>query len=208
MRAQRCQVGARIIAVGVLLSLAADLLLKDPSNLDQVLWSCYWGALAVAVGVLAGSDRMVATGTLFFAGLGVPAWVAGWFAEYRVDPTSVLMHVLPLAAGALYLTRLAALPRYSVAGGWLLHAVPLGIAWFACDPRDHINLAHFTWAPLARFLPYPWEFQVLVLGVSAGTLTAASWAVNRVLLHRDRLKFEAGKFRKGPARLEVEHGKG
>ena len=188
MRALRCQAGARFLAVAVLLSLAVDIFLKDPSNLEEVFWSCYWGALVVAIGILVRSDRMVSSGTVFFAGLGMPAWVVGWFAEYRIDPTSVLMHLLPLLAGALYLTRLRVLPGYSVAGGWALHVVPLSIAWFVCDPRLKINLAHFTWPPLERFLPHPWEFQVLVLSISALTLTIAAWGINRVLLHRGKLR--------------------
>jgi hypothetical protein len=188
MRRRWCQVGAQGTAVLVLLALAVDLLLKDKTNLQQVFWSCYWGALAVAVGIVMRSSRLVASGVVFFVGVGSPAWLLGRLAEEQLDPTSVLIHFLPLIAGALYITQLSRLPRYSAAGAWLLHAAPLAMARIFCDPAANINMAHASWPPLTRFLPHLWEFHVLVLATSAATVTLAAWAIDHVLASRAQLQ--------------------
>lgn len=182
---------ARILAFAILLSLAADLLLKDLNNLQQAFWACYWAALLLAAGILVRSDRMVSCGVIFFSGIGIPAWVMGRLMVERVDPTSALIHILPLLAGAAWLARTTALPRFSAAGAWLIHVVPAGMAWVFCDPAEHINLAHYSWPPLSDLLPRPWEFQIFLLAASAATVTLSTLVIGCVL--RQHVQSEPAK---------------
>lgn len=178
------KIGAQATAALVIVSIAADLLLKEPFDWQQLLWSCYAASAAVALGILIRSNLLVSSGLVFFAGLGMPAWLLGRLLDNQVDPTSVLIHALPLVAGALYVSGMAALPKRSVAGAWLLHAVPLWLAALFCNPAQNINLAHATWPPLARFLPRLWEFHALLLAASAGTMTLAARGIDLILTGR------------------------
>ncbi len=184
MSRQWRQAGARAAAFILVLSIAGDLLLKKPFDWQQLLWSCYAGSVAVALGIFLRSNLLVSSGLVFFAGLGMPAWLLGRFMDTQVDPTSVLIHAVPLVAGALYVSSMDALPRHTVAGGWLLHAVPLWLSAVFCDPAENINLAQTVWPPLARFLPHLWEFQALILTASAATMTLVAYAINRILASR------------------------
>lgn len=197
MRWDLRQAGARVAAILIVLSIAVDLLLKEPFDWQQLLWSCYAGAAAVALGTFIRSNLLVSSGLVFFAGLGMPAWLLGRLLDNQVDPTSVLIHAVPLFAGGLYVSSLPALPKRSVAGAWLLHAFPLGAAAIFCDPAENINLAHTVWPPLARFLPRLWEFHALILAVSAATMLLAAHAINYTLLRRAESKPLAKK----PAKL-------
>jgi hypothetical protein len=178
------QAGAQVGAVLILLSIALDLLLKEPFDWQELLWSCYAAALAVALGVFIRSNLLVSSGLVFFAALGMPAWLLGRLLDNQVDPTSILIHALPLLAGALYLSNVTALPRASAAGGWLMHALPLWAAAIFCNPAKNINLANATWPPLARFLPHVWEFHALILAASALTMVLVAYAINHFLTGR------------------------
>ena len=168
----------------IVLSIAVDLLLKQPFDWQELLWSCYAGSVAVALGVFLRSNLLVSSGLIFFAGLGMPAWLLGRLVDNQVDPTSMLIHALPLVSGALYVSNLTALPRASAAGGWLLHALPLWAAIVFCDPAKNINLANATWPPLARFLPQVWLFHALLLAASAITVIFVAYAINHFLMAR------------------------
>lgn len=197
MRRDLRQAGSQAAAILIVLSIAADLLIKEPFDWQQLLWSCYAGSAAVALGIFIRSNLLVSSGLVFFAGLGMPAWLLGRLLDNQVDPTSVLIHAVPLVAGGLYVSSMPALPKRSVAGGWLLHAVPLWAAAIFCDPAENINLAHTVWPPLARFLPRLWEFHALLLAISAATMLLAAHAINYTLLRRAESKPLAKK----PAKL-------
>lgn len=182
------QAGARVAAILIVLSIAVDLLLKKPFDWQQLLWSCYAGSAAVALGVFLRSNLLVSSGLVFFAGLGMPAWLLGRLADNQIDPTSVLIHAVPLVAGALYVSSLPALPKRSVAGAWLLHAIPLWAAAVFSDPAQNINLAHSVWRPLARVMPHPWEFQAVILAASFATMTLAAHAINYTLTRHAQSK--------------------
>ena len=184
MRREWRQAGARVTAIAIVLSIAVDLLLKEPFDWQELLWSCYAGSAAVALGVLIRSNLLVSSGLVFFAGLGMPAWLLGRFVDSQLDPTSILIHALPIVAGVLYVSNMASLPRASAAGGWLLHALPLWAASLFADPALNINLAHTAWPPLARFMPQVWEFHAVILAASAITMALAAYAINQVLVGR------------------------
>ena len=168
----------------IVLSIVVDLLLKQPFDWQELLWSCYAGSVAVALGVFIRSNLLVSSGLVFFAALGMPAWLLGRLLDNQVDPTSILIHALTLVSGVLYISNLTSLPRASPAGAWLLHALPLWAAGVFCDPAKNINLANATWPPLARFLPQVWEFHALLLAASAITMMLAAYAMNQFLMGR------------------------
>lgn len=156
-------------------------MLKEPFDWQQMLWSCYWGAAAVAAGIFFGSQRVVSTGLVFFVGLGTPAWIIGRFVQPQLDPTSVLIHTLPLAAAALYVRPMTSLPAYSALGAWGFYLVPLILAKIFTLPAENVNLSQSVWPPLESAVPTLWHFHALLLGSSAVTITFAAHGIQRLM---------------------------
>lgn len=181
MSRQQCQAGAQILAGAILLSLAADLLLKEPFDWQQMFWSCYWAAAAVAAGIFFRSKWVVSTGLVFFAGLGTPAWIVGRLAQNQLDPTSILIHTLPLAAAALYIRQMPSLPAYSTLGAWSFYLVPLVLARTFTTSPDNINLSQSVWPPLESTVSSLWQFHAILLTSSAITITLAAHGIQRFL---------------------------
>ncbi len=192
MRRSLRQAAAQVLAGVTLLSLAADLILKDRNNLDQVFWCCYWASFAVAVGIFLRIARLVSFGLVFFAGMGFPAWLVGRLFPGQLDPTSLLIHTAPLAAGALYVSTMDALPSHSALGAWSFHVLPLGAAWLFADPAENVNLAHSVWPPLAPVFPHVWQFHVVCLMLSALILTSVASGCNHLLSRRSAQRAHHG----------------
>ena len=191
-----CNAGAEISAALITAALAADLLFKDPADLEQVAWSCYWAAAAAMIGIFVHSDLLVSAALLFFIGLGSPAWIIGRLVEHEIDPTSVLIHTIPPIAGLLYLLGGGGFSRHAVLGAWSLHAFPLAFAHFFCDPAKNINLASRVWPPLAHFIPELWQFHALSLALSAAMFALMARIIRRWLAHEIRtnpLRFDYAK---------------
>lgn len=187
-----------VFAVLIFTSLFADLCLKSAADRQQVMWSCYWGAVAVASGILIASDRLVAWGTVFFAGLGLPAWLLGFIFSTRVEATSVLIHTLPLIAGLIYIRSLPALPAWSALGAWLLYVVPFTLSWDITSPGQMINLSHWSRSAMP-FLPFqPWQFYMIILPLSLVTVLLADWLISFWLAHRAASRAHAGMRTVGP----------
>lgn len=190
------QAGAQVLAGAILLSLAVDLLLKQPLDLQQAFWACYWASVVVAAGILFRSHWLVSSGLVFFAGLGTPAWIVGRLAQNQVDPTSVLIHTLPLAAAVLYVCRRPALSAYSALGAWSLYVIPLGFARLFTAPGENINLSQSVWPPLEPVVPSLWQFHAILLASSAITITLAAHGINRLMARRAEPITALQRFRK------------
>ncbi len=158
----------------VIVLLVVDVFLKNPADRQELMWACYWASISVAAGMIFRVDVLVSAGTVFLAGLGLPTWLLGTFMDSQMEATSVLLHVIPLVAGLLYLTKVTALPKYSAAGAWLLYVVPFGLAWRFCTPDAMINLSHWTRWPVPSVLPHTWQFYVLLMSVSAVMVIVAA----------------------------------
>jgi len=165
----------------IVLCLASDLYLKAPVDLQEVMWACYWGSLVIMFGVYFQYDILVSCGVVFFAGLGLPAWLLGLLLGNPLEPTSILIHTIPLIAGGIYVSKMKSLPRYSTLGAWLLYVIPLAVAWEFCDPEKKINLSHWIWPPAKKVLPRTWEFQALLLGTSAVTVFLAKNVIDTMI---------------------------
>ncbi len=187
MMKRRQLIGSRVLALLLVGSLAADVLLKDVGDMQQLMWACYWASACVVAGVFFRSDALVSWGVIFFAGLGLPAWLVG-VAIYRdVQLTSVLMHTVPLLAGLYYMSGMTAMPRYSYVGAWLLYVVPFGLSWRFCSAEAMINLSHWVQRPLRHTLPSNAAFYSVLLVLSAVMVLAAYAAMQYVLLRRSDL---------------------
>jgi hypothetical protein len=175
---------SRVLAWMVLLSLSADLLLKSSADMQEVMWACYWASVSVTAGIFLNSDKLVSWGVVFFAGLGLPAWLLGILIYGQVEITSVLIHTIPLIAGLYYMSGMTALPKHSAVGAWLLYSAPFVLAWRFCDPDAMINLSHWARSPLPSVLPHVWQFYVALMTVSAVMVTAAASMMNYILVRR------------------------
>jgi hypothetical protein len=184
MRRSPFQNGMRLLALLIVVSLLADLHLKDATDLQQIMWSCYWGAIAVASGLLLASERLVAWGTVFFAGLGVPAWILGQFLDFHLEVTSVLIHILPFLAGLLYLRRTSALPAHTFLGAWSLYLVPFLLSWSFTSPAEMINLSHWHRSAMPSLPFNVWQFYGLLMPLTLFTILLADRLINRWLTRR------------------------
>ncbi|HUY80611.1 MAG TPA: hypothetical protein VMU92_02705 [Acidobacteriaceae bacterium] len=172
------------MAILIFVCLIADLRLKNAADLQQVLWSCYWGAIVIASGILAASERLVAWGTVFFAGLGVPAWLLGLVLDFHLEVTSVLIHTLPFVAGLIYIRKMSALPAHSALGAWSLYIVPFIFSWKLTNPDAMINLSHWNRSAVPSLPIHVWQFYLLLIPISFLTILLAVWFINRWLARR------------------------
>lgn len=192
MMSNRQLIGSRVLALFLVGSLAADVLLKDVGDMQQLMWACYWASACVVAGVFLRSDALVSWGVIFFAGLGLPAWLVGVAIYREVEVTSVLMHTVPLLAGLYYMSGMTVMPRYSYAGAWLLYVVPFGLSWRFCSAEAMINLSHWVQRPLRHTLPNNTAFYSVLLLLSAGMVLAAYAAIQHVLMRRSEAVAAAG----------------
>ena len=171
-----------LLAGMVLLSLMADLFLKQLQDIQEAMWACYWAAASIVAGVLLKSKRLVSCGVVFFVALGLPAWLLSIFLyDGHFEITSVLMHTVPLLSGLYYLSGSTSLPKYSAAGAWLLYAVPFGLSWRICKPSAMINLSRWEQWPLSGLLHHEWQFYGLLMTVSMVLVTAMASLLKRIL---------------------------
>ena len=184
MMERRQLIGSRVLALLLVGSLAADVLLKDVGDMQQLMWACYWASACVVIGIFFRNDALVSWGVIFFAGLGLPAWLVGVAMYREVEVTSVLMHTIPLLAGLYYMSGMTAMPRYSYVGAWLLYVVPFGLSWRFCSAEAMINLSHWVQRPLRHTLPSNTAFYSVLLVLSAVMVLAAYAAMQYVLMRR------------------------
>jgi hypothetical protein len=90
------------------------------TTLPQLLWTCHVASLAIAFGTLAERPKLIAAGTLFHAGSGIPTYILGVLASGENSVTSVLIHTVPITVGLLELWRLG-MPRGAIVPAWVLY---------------------------------------------------------------------------------------
>jgi hypothetical protein len=168
------------LAFAMLCALALHGWSMGPQNLPHLLWSCHLASFVLAVGLLLNQRLLVSAGLLFHLGLGFPLWLVeivatrGTFGAPMVTPrvlaTSILVHSLPLIAGAFYVRR-SLLPASSALLAWLFQVGMLPLSRWLTPPEFNVNLAHAVWKPLANTFTNFWFFQF------AGALAALIWLV-------------------------------
>ena len=158
-------------------------------GLPHLLWSCHVASLVLGVGLLAERRWLVAAGFLFHVAIGFPAWLVevlvtqGTFGGATLIGhllvTSIVVHALPLVAGAVCLGS-EPLPWRAVPAAWLMPIVMIPVSRRLTPPEMNINLAHAVWPPLGDYFPSLWVFQTAMCGVTLGALIVAAGAVGLV----------------------------
>lgn len=150
-------------------TLAVDFALKPFADLQELLWACYLGSIVLILGTLFRLDLLVASASLFFVSIGFPAWMIALLIHYRaLEPTSLLMHIVPLGFAGFYFSGSDGLPRTSGFGAWLLFVLPFGASALFSDPVRNINLIQIPVRSFHVVFPSIWGYRISVLGVSAG----------------------------------------
>jgi hypothetical protein len=175
---------SRLLGVVLLGAFALHASSKDVAHLQEMLWLCHVATVVMAVGLLAGWHRLVVAGFLMHVGCGTAGWALDVLATHDTTPSSVLVHVLPLAFGALEVRR-KGWPSGVVLPAWLFFS-----AWVLCchwvtDPAINVNLSHAAWGPLAHVIGGVWISGVLNSGLMLGGFTLVN-AVMRRLSSRSR----------------------
>jgi len=153
--------------------------------LPEMLWSCHVATALVGLGLILGSRRLVAAGFLFHAALGFPGFVLLVVAKQWFSVASAWVHVLPLAAGGMYLKG-RELERATVLHSWLILPVMLPISYWLTPAALNVNLSHGPWGPAAVYFPDCWVFY---LGL--GLVNLAALALMRAIVNRWVLRARA-----------------
>lgn len=159
-------------AIGVLLVLHA--MTWSPS---QLLWACHVASALLAVGLVADRPRLVAIGFVFHVGLGIPVFLLDVIVMESSTVTSVLLHTLPLAAGAWALWG-RPLPGGVLVRAWLLYPIAMVGAYLLGDPAHNVMLVHAPYEPAAAWFPALW-MSWLANAAAALTCLALGWLVVR-----------------------------
>lgn len=167
----------RWLGWGILITLALYAASRGPF-LPEMLWSCHVATALVGLGLILGSRRLVAAGFLFHAALGFPGFLLLVAAKQWFSAASAWVHVLPLAAGGVYL-RGRELRRATVLDSWLVLPVMLPISYWLTPAALNVNLSRGPWGPVAAYFPGRWVFY---LGL--GAVNLAALALMRATLNR------------------------
>lgn len=167
----------RLLGWGILVTLALYAASRG-SLLPEMLWSCHAATALVGLGLVTGSRRVVAAGFLFHAALGFPGFLLLVVATKWFAVASAWVHLLPLAAGGLYL-RGRELERATVLHSWLILPVMLPISYWLTPAALNVNFSHGPWGPAAAYFPRRWAFY---LGLGLANLAAL--ALMRAILNR------------------------
>lgn len=146
----------------------------------EMLFGCHVASAILALGVLVGSRFAVASGAVFFAGVGIPAWLVRVVATRTTTALEVATHVLPIVVATPWLAE-HGIPRgigLVTWGGFLV----LQLVSRATDPALNVNLAHGPSPELARLVRHPWAARALVVVGALLMLTLAELALARLLV--------------------------
>lgn len=180
----------RWLGVIALVAVGLHALTRDEGKLADMLWACHVATTAMGLGFLAGARRIVAVAFLFHVAIGCPAYLLDLIVSGTTTPTSVLVHVVPLALGG-YSVRRSGLPPRSTLIAWIGWIVLQLSSYLLTDPALNINLAHAPWPPLARLVPGVWASRLLNAATALTFLVTAAaivrfWcAMGRPLPQRD-----------------------
>src|SRR5215211_2593059 len=138
------------VGIGVLLVLHA--MARSPS---QLLWACHEASLIIAIGLVLDLPRLIAVGVLFHASLGIPVYALDLIFRGETSITSVLLHTLPLAAGASVLWG-RPLPHGILLPAWLIQPASMIAAYLLTDPALNVMLVHERYGPTASWFSTLW----------------------------------------------------
>lgn len=144
----------RVMGLALLGALALHAASKGASHIQEMFWLCHVATALMAVGLLAGWHRLVASGFLFHVGFGTVGWVLD-MAMVGTTFSSVLVHVLALVAGVVELRR-NGWPRGLVLPAWAFFTAWVISCHWTTDPALNVNLVHSVWEPFAGLVTHVW----------------------------------------------------
>ncbi|HYH97126.1 hypothetical protein [Hyalangium sp.] len=146
---------SRVLGLALVGALALHTASKDAAHLQEMLWLCHVATLLMALGLLAGWHRWVAGGFLLHVAFGTVGWFIDVLETRDTTLSSVLVHMLPLVAGALEV-RWKGWPSSVVLPTWLFFTLWVISCHWTTDPALNVNMAHAPWGPLAHVLGGVW----------------------------------------------------
>jgi hypothetical protein len=158
-----------------------------------MLWACHVFTLAMAAGIALRRARLVGAALLFHAAVGLPSFAADVIATRNLAPTSVLVHVLPIALGLDWL-RKQALETLSPFPAFASYATLQAVSLLA-PVELNVNLSRRPWAPMVALFPSMNLFRVLHLLAVLLVLVAADKALRALLA---RVRADDGSIAGGP----------
>jgi hypothetical protein len=168
------------IAGVVLLALMIIHVTTQPEGPWVLLSTCDVAALVTAVGLVGGWHRAVAVACLFEIMVGLPAFVVGIFTTYELNPTGVVVHIVPPVLGVIVIAR-EGLPRHAALMAWTGYTLTFLVAFAIAPPVFNVNFANDVWPPLAGVFTVRGSFQAALIAVAIVVLSLGELIARRIL---------------------------
>jgi hypothetical protein len=149
---------------------------------DQLLWACHVATMILAIGLVADHRRLIGIGTVFHTGQGIPAFTLHLLFGGDRTPTSILLHIAPIAIGAWALWG-RPLPRGLVVPAWILTPITMVAAYYLADPALNVMLVHEPFEMMAPVMTNRWTLWLGNIALSVGFI-GTGWLVLRWLWRR------------------------
>jgi len=142
-----------------------------PEHAWLLLSACDVAVIVCAIGAIAGRLDVVAIAGLFALAVGLPSYAIGLATTNPINPTSLVVHVVPAIMGIVAIKR-QGLPRRAALIAWCAYVLVF-VAGYLFPPHElNINMASKVWPPLARVFPTTLAFHAGLLALTAGLLLA------------------------------------
>jgi hypothetical protein len=171
---------SRALGLGLVAALALHTASKGATLVQEMLWLCHVATLIMALGLVVGWHRGVAAGFLLHVGFGTVGWLLDVLATGDTTLSSVLVHVLPLVAGALEVRRKGC-PSGLVVPTWLFFTAWVISCHWTTDPALNVNMAHAPWGPLAHVMGGVWVSGAFNSAVLLGLFVLTDAVLRRVI---------------------------
>jgi len=152
-------------------------------KLAEMLFACHVFTVIMALGLLWRRPAPVLLGLTFHVGVGLSTFVFSAIALRTLAPTSLLVHLGPVAAGlwALRGQPAGALPAWTIPVSTAIFAAMLVLSWWRTPKALNVNQAHAPWPSLARRFPALWQWWSAMVSFTAVTVALAWLVLIRVL---------------------------
>jgi len=180
----------RAAGVGLLIVMAIHVAVR-PEHGWILLSACDVATLVTAIGLIAGWHRGVAIACLFQIVIGLPAFAIGVATTYHLNPTGVVVHVVPPLLGAIVIAE-HGLPARAALQAWCGYLVVFAAGYLLAPPALNVNFAAFVWPPLAGVITVTAVFQAALLAIVAALLAAGELVTRRLAGVRARSAPPAG----------------
>jgi hypothetical protein len=156
---------ARVAGALLLVVMAIHVVVR-PEQGWILLSGCDVATVVTAVGLIAAWHRTVAISGLFQTMIGIPAFAVGVFTTYDINPTGIVIHVVPPILAAIVVAH-HGMPRRAAAIAWCSYLVVFVAGYVFAPPALNVNFAAFVWPPLAHVFTTTLVFQLALLALVA-----------------------------------------